>query len=219
MKHLPGLGALTKITKDSFLAKHTQMCLCWSHKKRTSVPHTYAIGWSSSSLGTWHPGLVPTPSAVLPNHGGIGPAATIAALSHISQPRLGKLILAFGQMRQASGFMHKFTVAPYQAIFCASVTWLSTVLAGFAVQDESMQTRQLTNASQQPNTLVVVAQRQYLLWMSKWPPTRATDMHTDHGEDKSNVPCLQMQSRLAEGRSMCYIIRLQLPKQSLDQLL
>ena len=144
------------------------------------MPHTYAIGWSSSSLGTWHPGLVPTPSAILPNHGGVGPAATIDALSHISQPRLGKLQLAFGHMRQANGFMHKFTVTPDQAIFCASVTWLSTVLAGFAVQDESMQTRQLTNASQQPNTLVLVAQRQCLFWMSKRPPTRATDMPTDH---------------------------------------
>ncbi len=50
----------------------------------TSVPQTYAIGWSSSSLGTWHLGLLPTPSAVLPNHGRIGPAATIAAIYDIS---------------------------------------------------------------------------------------------------------------------------------------
>jgi hypothetical protein len=98
----------------------THKCvLCWSHTKLSSVPHTYAIGWSSSSLGTWHFRLLPTPSAVLPNHGGIGPAATIAAFSHISLPRFHKLQLSFGQMMQTSGSIHEPTVAPDQAIFCA----------------------------------------------------------------------------------------------------
>ena len=85
----------------------------------TPVPHVYDIGWLPSSLGTWHLGLLPTPSAVLPNHGGIGPAATIDALSAISLPRLDKLQLALGQMTQAGGSIHKPTVAPDQASCCA----------------------------------------------------------------------------------------------------
>lgn len=112
----------------------------------TPVPHTYAIGWSASSLGTWHLGLLPIPSAVLPNHGGIGPAATIAALLDNSQRRVVKLQLAFGQMRQAGGFMHNFTVAPEQAVFCARVTWLNIFLVRFAVQTEGMQTKAAHNS-------------------------------------------------------------------------
>ncbi len=81
--------------------------------------HIYAIGHSPSFLGTWHLRLLPIPSAVLPNHGWIGPALTIAAFINSLLPRLDKLQLAFGQMRQAGGFMHKFTGVPDQAIFCA----------------------------------------------------------------------------------------------------
>jgi hypothetical protein len=127
----------------------------------TPVPHTYAIGWSPSSLGTWHLGLLPTPCAILPNHGGVGPAANIAALSDFSLPRLDKLQLAFGQMTQAGG------LRLIRLVSVRGATWLSTVLVGFAVQDESKQTRQLTNESQQQSTLVLVAQRQYLFWTSQ----------------------------------------------------
>jgi len=108
-------------TKDSFLTKHTyKRVLYCPHTKMTSVPvpHIYAIGWSTSSLGTWHLGLLPTPSVVLPNHGWIGPTATIAALINISPPQLGKLQLALGQMTQACEYIHKPTVAPDQANFC-----------------------------------------------------------------------------------------------------
>jgi len=87
------------------------------------------------------------------------------------------------------------------AQFCASVTWLSTVLVGFALQYEGTQTRQLTTANQQQSRLVLVAQRHYFILTS---PTRATNKHTDSA-DSSNVPCLQMQGRLAEGRTVSYI--------------
>ena len=109
--------------------------------------HMPAISWSSSSLGTWHLGLLPIPSAVLPNHGGIGPAATIAALMNISLPRLDKLQLAFGQMAR---YMNPYKSLQLRMIRLSSVQgWLNIFLVRFAVRGESKQIRQLTNASQQ----------------------------------------------------------------------